>query len=584
MILTTALNDLETTELVRRLDESDLAYLIKHALVQDTVRGALLRHDRKRLHRLVGETLETLYPERRAEFAALLAQHFADAGDDEKTLVYLTLAGAVATRINANTEALQHYTKALALARKLNAPIPQVQDLFLKRGRVLEVQDDLTAALENYDEMERLSQEKQAPALELACVMAAATLHCIPSQKYDPVLARALGERALVLAQTLGDRAAEAKILWNVMLLNSRANTQYRQAVELGERALTIARAEHLTEQVAYLLNDLSPIHGFLGDPERARQYNLEARAMWRELGNVPMLTDNLGYAVMNTMFAADYAAAIQASEEALRLSREIGNTWGETFAQTWVGQAYWEFGEITSAIRVMENALQLAQISFPAPLVLTNSDLARLYAEFGDTDRALDLAQQAVEKATVMFPSMKAWALGALGLVYLRKGELAAAFETVRDVPLDMGPDTAPLFEWERIRVRVECLIADHQYQTAGEICDRVRDHLRSRNVRMYYAVFQILAARVHVAQGDSESAFALLEAARIWCLDQNARWSLWQVLGWMARVQEKRGQSADAAALRAQARTCVESIAARTPETLRASFLKQALDLYEP
>ncbi len=39
----------------------DLAYLFRHALLQDAAYASLLRADRKLLHRLVAEKLEALY-------------------------------------------------------------------------------------------------------------------------------------------------------------------------------------------------------------------------------------------------------------------------------------------------------------------------------------------------------------------------------------------------------------------------------------------------------------------------------------------------------------------------------------------
>ncbi len=81
-----SLSQLESSDLVRRLIELDPAYLIKHALVQDTAQGSLLKHERKRLNRLVAVTLEHIYAERLDEYAARLAQHYDAAGDDAKTI------------------------------------------------------------------------------------------------------------------------------------------------------------------------------------------------------------------------------------------------------------------------------------------------------------------------------------------------------------------------------------------------------------------------------------------------------------------------------------------------------------------
>ena len=79
----------------------ELEYLFRHALVQDAAYDSLLLADRRQLHQMVGEVLEQAYPERLAEFAPVLAQHFTMAGLDDKALDYLILAGDTAANIYA---------------------------------------------------------------------------------------------------------------------------------------------------------------------------------------------------------------------------------------------------------------------------------------------------------------------------------------------------------------------------------------------------------------------------------------------------------------------------------------------------
>lgn len=105
-----ALERLEHAELVRALPTAE--YVFKHALVQDTAYQALLRNERKRLHHAVGFTLERAYAERGDEFAAELARHFSEAGDNEKFLFYAERAGDVAARVFAFAEAYGHFRAA----------------------------------------------------------------------------------------------------------------------------------------------------------------------------------------------------------------------------------------------------------------------------------------------------------------------------------------------------------------------------------------------------------------------------------------------------------------------------------------
>lgn len=575
----TQLARLESSELVRRLREEELAYLFKHALVQDTARASLLLHERKRLHRLVGETLESMYPERRAELAPLLAQHFSEAGDDPKTLEYAELSGDGAARIYAHAEALRCYTNALQMAAKINAPGAQLQDLYLKRGRILELQGNFAAALENYDALIELGAARADRALELAGLMAKATIHSIPSVAYEPKRAQELCDRALELARALDDKAAEAKILWNLMLMNSRVGMGFHRGLAYGQQALEIARANHLRERLAYVLNDLSPMMYYNGQPELGEQYNLEARAMWRELDNMPMLSSNYGYAVMNHVFFGEFAEAIAASQDGVRLSREIGNEWNEAFAQTWVGEAYIETGEIETAERVMLEAIALGERAFPPTLLMTRGSLARLYTDLGDASRGVELGELAFEVANKRFPPMRPIAVSALAHALISAGQLERARQILADMPRLLDMDTNPMFAVDGVRAQFELALAEKNFADALGMCEHLRAYAERTILRQYLPQVMCAQARALAELYQLDAAADVLQQARALASKINARWSMWQILAASSRLETLRGNLESAQVFRNQARALIESIAARTPEMHRARFLERAM-----
>jgi len=111
--LDTWLTNLTQAQLIRLLELNEAEYIFKHALVQDTVHSSLLHSERKRLHRMVGDSLKQLNPNALDEIAALLAQHYAEAGDSENTLEFATRAGDAAARRYAHPEARIDYARAL---------------------------------------------------------------------------------------------------------------------------------------------------------------------------------------------------------------------------------------------------------------------------------------------------------------------------------------------------------------------------------------------------------------------------------------------------------------------------------------
>jgi hypothetical protein len=109
------------------------SYLFKHALVQDTAYGTLLRGKRQELHARVAAVLERNFTdlvERRPE---LLAHHLTAAGETERATDQWLKAGQYATARLAHLEAIRHFDRGLAA----NAALPEGP---ARDGRELELQ------------------------------------------------------------------------------------------------------------------------------------------------------------------------------------------------------------------------------------------------------------------------------------------------------------------------------------------------------------------------------------------------------------------------------------------------------------
>jgi predicted ATPase/class 3 adenylate cyclase len=111
-------------QLVReRARDPEREYIFKHALTCEAAYGLLLRSRRKDLHARAGAALETLFADRRDEFAGMLAHHFAEADDLDKALAYSLKAAANARRLFAVREELEHRERILSIIdRKPDTP------------------------------------------------------------------------------------------------------------------------------------------------------------------------------------------------------------------------------------------------------------------------------------------------------------------------------------------------------------------------------------------------------------------------------------------------------------------------------
>lgn len=117
MSLISQLHTLESVGLVRVAQVMpDLEYLFRHSMVQDAAYASLLEDDQRRLHTVVGEAIERIYPERIDDLAPTLAMHYESAGQYERAQKYYERAARTALTCCANTEAERYLRSALRLS------------------------------------------------------------------------------------------------------------------------------------------------------------------------------------------------------------------------------------------------------------------------------------------------------------------------------------------------------------------------------------------------------------------------------------------------------------------------------------
>jgi tetratricopeptide (TPR) repeat protein len=573
--LDTALAALMHAELVKPSVESPSAYLFKHALVQETAESTLLRGEHKRLHLLVARALETVNAENLDAYAAELAQHYAFAQDDAKTLVYALRAGELAARLLAHKEALAQYALADEIVRRGGANNAQIIQLYQQRGRVLEVMGKYHDAIANYEQLQELASTRHDPALELAAIVALATLYATPTAFADAHAGESLCRQALALARALGDRATEAKILW-VLMLVTFFSKRLREALTYGEQSLALARALNLREQMAFTLNDLSRPYLAVGPMERALAALAEAGALWQEVHNLPMYADNLNSTAEANYLKGDFETARAHLQAALPLSQKIDNPWNQGFS--WMIELLLraDLGEADQALYAYEQGMRLGrQIVFGGGLLFARLGLARLCGTLGAARRGIELLQQpdaSLERYAFAVAPIHA----ALALLLVQVGEPNEAETHLQQARRSVtagdfaswGPVLVAHTEAELALVRGKPLRAEEEMRAL--IDDLIRVGMRVFLPEAYW-----LQSRALRALGRPDDAYAALHRARVEAERIGMRRVLWQIYAALSEMENARGNFAPAHAYRTRAREEIEFMLLHAPAEFRASFL---------
>jgi tetratricopeptide (TPR) repeat protein len=570
---------LERAELIREAGRiPELEYLFRHALTQVAAYSTILLKQRRTFHLQVGEALEVLFPEQRGELAGNLASHFYKARDYEKALQYYTVAGDGAFRLHASAEAVEHYSQAIICAEQVVASSHQLVHLYTRRGRSYELSSRYDEALANYHEMQRLAYETGDQALELASLAAQCIVRATQTPLYDPQEARNLAEQALPLSQELGDQAAEAKVLWGLLILESWGAGDRHKALAYGQHSLAIARELGLKEQMGFTLANLVAANITLKRLDAANEAANEARAIWLELGNTPMLADSYGLAGILRWSISDFEGAIAASHERIRISQSIGNEWNQAMGLSMLALANHKLGNFGSALESAEECLQIMRRS-DNPNFGAYAHIAQtaVYLAAGDLQQAQKTGGHlyAVQDSITVF--VRPMVAAARAQIHIRLGELEQA-ESTLDGILELADFEAMPANWAVFPhvAQVRLLLAMDDPEPALEKANFVISSLRQAGVKLLLADTLWLKAKAFIALGDWQQAHENLLTARALAEEAKDRQMLWHILASLIEVEKWRGNQASTRVLRTRAREIIDYIAAHAgSEELRLSFL---------
>jgi class 3 adenylate cyclase/predicted ATPase len=558
--------------------DQNRSYTFRSTLLQEIVYRSILRKLRSEFHLLVAEALLDLYSENIDEHNPELAHHFYQA-KDHRALQYLKPAGDAAFQLYANTEAEEYYGQALEIAISSDSvTVEELQYLFERRGRALEINSQFPEALANYLEMEKLAIERQERRMELAAIVAQTTLYTMATEQFNPEKAKELAQRALQMARSEDDRATEAKIYWNLLNIY-RFSDNREKALEYGQRSLALARELGIQEQIAYSANDISHAYTDLGRFADANDILVTASDLWRKLENLPMLADSLATASVVSTFMGRFDLAIDQSEEGFRISQSIENGWGQSYSRLFVGNVYWERGEPNRAIDMMESCMRFGkEVDFIVASAFVGAELAKVHAQLGDLQQAKKMANEALRVSDEYIATYRPMSLIALGLIHLLRGELSD-LDTIVDDLQDYSDMRIASFSAEVNYFICLYLSAINDLDAAAEQAGKLANALTKNNALTYLPRVLCLQGEIWHKIGLLDEASQVLKEAQITAESIGALWPLWQILASQAKVQESLGDAVESTNSLRQATSILDLIADRLPsDDMRVSFLDSA------
>jgi class 3 adenylate cyclase/predicted ATPase len=414
--LQTSLARLVASELVfQRGTPPDSVYLFKHTLVQDAAHDSLLRSSRQQLHAQIAEALETHSPELIDSQPELFAQHYAEAGLVEKSVLYWSKAGHRSEARSADAEAAAQFHKGLDQLMRLPDDLKrQRQELELRSslGAVLLVVRGFAAPETGHAlARARVLWEQLGSPSEFVYIHYGQSLHHVYRGEFD--LAHRVDEDLLRLSRQRSDTAglflghvcAGRTLGYTGEFVSSRSHLEevlalYDSISRISDRSHI---RSHIESNIVVAQVMLEIVLFCLGFPDQARVQSNAAIAEARRLAHPPSLATSLSMAIRLHWLVGDSTALDELAEELVAVAAE--HDFGQfraqgTICRGWVKVENGDVAEGLSLLRSGTAAFRATGQRIWLPQYA--SLLARAYEIAGQVEEAvaqLDEALQIVDR-----------------------------------------------------------------------------------------------------------------------------------------------------------------------------------------
>ena len=408
--------------------EGTREYVFKHALLRDVTYESVLLRRRRDYHRRAAEWLIEAGGDRVAEYADLIAGHFAAAGDAATEGLWQARAGKHAAARFALPEAERAISRALALL-----PADEVDvrtELLLERESIYQLQGRRELQAGDLAALAELAAQTNDPRQSAEAALRYSSFYNFTG---DYVAALDAAMTAEQLAIAAGDAERQAKSHLQAGQAH-RARGEYDLARAEFHVALTLARpgARYVEAEALRALGITAQEQG---DPTAQRESFQQALALARELGDRRSERRTLNSLGVMEENDGNYEQARAFFEESLALGRAIGDRTGIGTVLGNLGVTAMDTGDLAGARANFEEALAIARETGDTVGVhVWLLNLAFVVATEGDAAAALayyDEAGRGFEEAGDR--SSQGYVLNGMGRVLLEVGRPSEALAPLR-------------------------------------------------------------------------------------------------------------------------------------------------------
>ena len=351
------LDSLEERSLILKQSGFEFSsYLFKHISTREVAYQTLLIANRKLLHQLTAEAIETLFAGRLDEFSFALGNHYLKADMPAKALPSLQKAAASALRVYDNPSALQLYQQVQKILplddfTQMAETLLAIIELKLAMGNWKDLEDDLARLVD-------MGTQAQLPQMEFHSLRIRGMLAFLRGNKD---IAKELWDAAAALSQSLDSQMPRCMIT-NLLGVWHQDIKEWDEALKYHQTSLSLAQELADPQREAKSLNNLGLLYlAREQNDEALRSFN-ESLAIARQyhlLKDESLAVGNIGHA---HIVMKEYAEAMPPLKLKLDLARRMNDKPETIKALGNISKVYFNTDRKADAIVTLEKIIIIKQ------------------------------------------------------------------------------------------------------------------------------------------------------------------------------------------------------------------------------
>ncbi|MCK5760191.1 MAG: tetratricopeptide repeat protein, partial [Candidatus Delongbacteria bacterium] len=377
-------------------EQDEDKYFFKHILTTDVCYNAILKYNKRILHKIIAETAEEIFKDNK-EYFLFIANHYEKsdpvkgAKEFDKMLEYLEKAGGHAKDNYENKNAIRLFDKLLSYDIA-NTKIVEIElekvDILELTGKWGEAEVILNNCLEKANEIE--DDQLIAKTYRFLGIISWRIGKNKDAMKFH--------NKSLEYYKILDDENGISECYGNIGNM-FYSESEYSKAMEYYEKKLSICKKLDNKKGFAKAVGNMGIVHWVKEDYKKAMEFFKLDLDMCEKMG------DKIGYANtignMGLVYSEkhDYVNTMQCYEKKISICEEIGNKQGVSTVIGSIGLAYESNGEYDKAMECYKKYLKLAEeLGDKEGISIALDHVGSIYFEKGKYQNSIDCYNRSIE------------------------------------------------------------------------------------------------------------------------------------------------------------------------------------------